>query len=83
MGVESFEDRAVVPGRRLMEIFAVVQQDPRPVLVPDTNVNVGRLKVKLPGADNELALAYDGHRRHIHPRKVRRSSSPQRNCITS
>ena len=51
-----------------MGIFAVVQEDPRPVfIIPDACVDVGRLKIKLPGADNELVLAYDYHRRHDHP----------------
>ena len=55
-----------MPGRRLMGIFAVVQKDPCPVFVPDAYVDVGRLKIKFPGADSELVLAHDGHRRHIH-----------------
>ena len=58
-----------MPGWRIMGIFAVVQEDPCPVFVPDTHVDVGRLEVKLPGADNELILANDGHRRHIHLRE--------------
>ena len=59
-----------------MGIFAVVQEDPCPVFIPNTYVDVGRLKIKLSGADNELVLAYDGHRRHIHLQEVRSSGSP-------
>ena len=66
-----------------MGIFAVVQEDPGPVFVPDAYVDVGRLKIKLPAADNELVLAYDGHRRHISLQEARTSSSRRRNCITT
>ena len=66
-----------------MRIFAVVQQDPCPVLVPDAHVDVGRLKIKFPGSDNKLVMAYDGHRRHIHPQGARTSNPRQRNCITT
>ena len=62
VGVESLEDRAVMPGRRFMGIFAVVQEDPCPVFIPNTYVDMGWLEIKFPGADDELVLAYDGHR---------------------
>ena len=65
-----------------MRIFAVVQEDPCPVLVPHAHVHMGRLKIKLPGSDNELVLAYDGHRRYIHLQEARTSNPRQRNCIT-
>ena len=74
MGVEGLEDRAIMPRRRLMGIFAVVQEDPCSVFVPDAHVDMRRLKIKLPGADNELVLAYDRHRRHIHLQEARPSS---------
>ena len=65
-----------------MRIFAVVQEDPCPVFVPDAHVDVGRLKIKFPGSDNKLVLAYDGHRRHIHLQGARTSNPRQLNCIT-
>ena len=48
-----------------MGLLAVVQEDPCPVFLPHTHMDVGRLKVKAPGADTELILANDGHRRQI------------------
>ena len=80
MGVESLKDRAIMPGRRLMGILAAVQEDPSPVFIPD--VDVGRLQIKLPGADDELVLAYDDHRRHIHLQGARTSSLRSIDCFT-
>ena len=71
-----------MPGRRLVGIFAVVQKDPCPVFIPDAYVDMGWLEIKFPGADNELVLAYDDHRRHIHLQGARTSGLHRRNCIT-
>ena len=57
-----------MPGRRLMGRFAIVQEDPCPVSLTDACVDVRRFKIKLPGADDELVMAYDGNRRHGYPR---------------
>ena len=65
-----------------MGIFAVVREYPCPVFIADAYVNMGRLKIELSGADNELVLAYDSHRRHIHLQGGQTSNSHQRNCIT-
>ena len=56
-----------------MGIFAVIQEDSCPVFIPNTYVDMGWLEIKFPGADNELVLAYDSHRRHIHLQEARKS----------
>ena len=48
VGVESLEDSAIMPGRRLMGIFAVVQEYPCPVFIPDAYVDVGRPQNQIP-----------------------------------
>ena len=76
VGVEGLKDRSIMPGRRLMGRFAIVQEDPCPVSLTDACVDVRRFKIKLSGADDGLVLPYDGHRRHIHLQGVRSSGSP-------
>ena len=66
VGVEGLKYRAVMPWRGIMRIFAVVQEDPRPVFVAHAHMDVGRFEFQLPGADDELVLTNYGDSRQIH-----------------
>ena len=66
-----------------MRVFAIIQEDPCPVFVADAHVDVGRFELQLPGADNELVLAYYGDGRHVRIQEGRASSSRRLDCITT
>ena len=82
VGVESLEDRAIVPGGGSWEYSPLSRRIRAQSSFPDAYVNMGRLKIKFPGADDELVLTYDGHRRHIDLQGAWASSSRWCNCIT-
>lgn len=80
VGLESLEYRAVMTRRGFVGILAVVQEDPCPVFISDAHMYVGRFE--LSRADDELALAYRRHRRHIRLQGNRTSSLRRNDCIT-